>query len=356
MASDSFTEASPPVALETHDANWAGMGGDFVVTSLSCLAGGIVGHEGAWQHSGARYTASTEDFSQIVFKAGVSGTVRRMVAVRASASSRGYQFGFGAITTGNYTRCSLYRNATWLNQTNGAYGAVTIDHLMEIAATTAGDSHVDVSGFANGAGSADVTYHDSGGSQIANGNPGFCSADDIEAVAESHYDDWTDGAGGGTAYARSIFDSVGVTDATARIAGFVWSVADNEGVTDVACRAAIFGRAIADAEGLTDFSGRAAVYARIAADTEGVTDAATKAASFVRVPSDSEGVLDSLARAVDYVRSIHDPEGVTDAVARVYDAIRAVAESVGITDAATVEKFIQEFLAVYYIALRRNRE
>jgi hypothetical protein len=202
---------------------------------------------------------------------------------------------------------------------------------------------------------------------------------------------------GGTNYTQSIADSLGVTDAPARVAAFLRGQAESEGLTDSITRAASFTRALSDAEGFTDVVDRVAAFlralseaqgltdspARVAtferteaeaegltdslsrvgtfdralAEAQGVTDTAARLAAFERALAESEGLSDVLSRAADFTRALADSEAMTDAVVRVWQIVRGVAEEMGISDAVVsqLNPEIVTFLAAWYVILRRNQ-
>jgi len=84
MASDNFTD-SDGTGLESHDANWTSIGGNYVVTNYE-INSNRCETEAAWQYAGAYNAGSSADDSQIIFAGGASATPTiRHVAARCGA-------------------------------------------------------------------------------------------------------------------------------------------------------------------------------------------------------------------------------------------------------------------------------
>lgn len=189
MASDSFTD-SDGTGLESHDANWSTPHADYAVTDLE-INSNIVEHEGAWDSSGAYYDGSTEEDSQIVFVGGVDTTARhvavRMATGTADFDDLGYSLYLGA-TGSDYTHVYVGLGRSWIATLNGSASYATADdHTLRITA-----SGTTITGYVDGNDEGNTTDSDVSDA----GHPGFWTTD-VAGVADSRYDDWTDGAAGG---------------------------------------------------------------------------------------------------------------------------------------------------------------
>ena len=186
MASDTFTD-SDGTALESHDANWTSVNATYPVTNCE-INGNVCEHEAAWRRSGAYYAGSSEDTSEIVFVGGVS-TLKRSVAVRMGADQRGYGVVPDVVVGANFTRVSVAANGVWHDSTNTGDYAWASDHTVRI--TVSGSDPVEIAVTIDGDA---ITIDDDTTSLIGAGSPGFWIGE-AGTVADSRFDDWTDGAG-----------------------------------------------------------------------------------------------------------------------------------------------------------------
>lgn len=120
----------------------------------------------------------------------------------------------------------------------------------------------------------------------------------------------------GTAYQKTLSDTVGITDVLTPAVGYTKSLADNVGISD----------SIAKSVG----------YAKTLSDNVGITDVLSKSVGYVKTISDTVGITDLLSRVVNYVRTISDTVGITDVLSRVVNYIRTIADTVGITDILSI--------------------
>lgn len=181
MASDSFTNTDG-TSLSTHNANWGTIGGTIFTIQSNCA------YAGTWAVREARYTASSADLSQVVWKGSISAVQADVakVHVRMSSSTEGYA-SKPNVSGGNVIGLILTKNGSWLGSlTGGGNPSVSLDLTLKI--TASGTSTVTVEGFINGTSVGTAT---DSSSPIAAGNPGFRSWGGASAV---YFDDWTDGA------------------------------------------------------------------------------------------------------------------------------------------------------------------
>jgi len=189
MASDSFTDTNG-TALTTHDSNWADADSTYVVANYE-IQSNLVRGNNDFNYCGARYTTSSVDLSQVVFKAGSYPNNAKYVIVRADGTTnRGYTFTFAGLSTDTFTSVTLRKNGTFLSGS----GSKSISRLSDqtVKITASGTTTVTVKGFV--AGTEEITYDDST-SPLSSGNPGFCALTDTAATLSDYtdMDDWTDG-------------------------------------------------------------------------------------------------------------------------------------------------------------------
>lgn len=187
MASDSFTN-SDSTGLESHDSNWGSYTATFVVTALE-INSNICEPETDYTNSGARYTTSSEDLSQIVKKSGSYINNSAGVCVRTDGTNGCYAFRMNGLSTDTFSSCELVKDFTFLAGGSGSWSRLS-DRTLKI--TASGSSTTTVKGFIDG--SEEATYDDST-TPYTSGSPGFYCTSGI-AAADAGFDDWTDGASG----------------------------------------------------------------------------------------------------------------------------------------------------------------
>lgn len=197
MATDSFTNTSG-TSLATHDAKWTSVGGDYLVTTLE-IQSNAVRCNAEWNYYGAYYSNSQSanpQTSQAILKAQSAGQdENKFVAVRmASASGNtGYGVCLGALSGSNYTRLVVHKNSAWFaNSSVTGTWAYASDHTLkiEVSGTTTTTIKVYAAGAQVG---NDIT---DSSSAITTGYPGIFGYD-AGALANTAYDDWTDGISSG---------------------------------------------------------------------------------------------------------------------------------------------------------------
>ena len=157
---------------------------------------------------------------------------------------------------------------------------------------------------------------------------------------------------------RSNSDSMGLSDAYSRTGTWKRSESDNLAASDSFARGVVWGRPNSDSLGFTDAYQRLAAHLRshsdnLAAsnpfqrvsdakraesDNLGTSDAFARLVAALRAFSDSVGTSDAYQRLAAHKRSESDNLGGTDAFARVSDAKRAYADNLGLQDLATLAK------------------
>ena len=192
MASDSFTN-SDGTGLEVHDSNWTSISTTYNVEDFE-INSNIVEHDGNWDFAGCYYDGSSEDESEAVDKAhDFSGS--KNITVRAGADQRGYSCSIGGADGGNWTDCYINKNGAWLAtlEVDGTWSQAS-DHTIKV--TASGTTTVTIEGFVDDV--SQGTTEDSS-SPIGSGHPGFWNGQQQSPV-DSGWDDWNDGAVGGTTY------------------------------------------------------------------------------------------------------------------------------------------------------------
>lgn len=116
----------------------------------------------------------------------------------------------------------------------------------------------------------------------------------------------------GTAYQKTLTDSVGVTDSVTTAAGYFKTIADSVGITDTLIKAAGYTKSISDTVGITDVLAAGIKYLVSLADSVGITDSISRVVTYIRTISDTVGITDLFSRVANYVRSIADSVGITD--------------------------------------------
>jgi hypothetical protein len=139
---------------------------------------------------------------------------------------------------------------------------------------------------------------------------------------------------------RQQSDTAGSSDATARRADGNRVVTDLLGLADavslVATGGAIYVIAVAESLGLTDAYARLADANRNPAESLGLADASARRADAARTYSESLGALDSFARVADAVRAFADTAAFADSFARVADANRQFTDALGLVTTASL--------------------
>ena len=198
MASDDFN-GTDNTALFTHNSDWGYMGGE---TTEPEIFSNTLRPDGTFDVIRVRYTTSTEDYCQAVFKGNATLNIRRAVHVRSSSSARGYEAALANVSGTDYTRIDISKNGTYQDSINSLTIDGTVDQTVRI---TAEDDATDVivrvyvDGIEQGSwtDTADV---------IASGNPGLYQYANGGGQAEVAIDDWTDGAGAVAAALKTRID------------------------------------------------------------------------------------------------------------------------------------------------------
>jgi len=189
MASDSFTGVDD-TALATHDANWGDVTATYVVANMK-INSGLAKVASTSASGGGRYTTSTRDESQIVFKGLDAYYNGRYVTIRSDGTNMGYAAYLGTQNALNFGRAGLNKNGVFVDYftttLNVPWGS---DHTVRLWVSGSGAStviHLDVDGTERGSGIADA-------SPLSAGNPGFASFDNGTNLTRCIFDDWTDNA------------------------------------------------------------------------------------------------------------------------------------------------------------------
>ena len=186
MASDDFTDSSG-TGLEAHDANWGSASATYDVASCE-IQSDAAQAEGTWNPFGARYTTSSEDFSQIVFVGNGDFTARHVI-VRANGTVAGYGLYFSGTSGNNFTSVKWSKDFAWLaNGVDGEWDFDT-DHTLRIIAS--GTSTVTCTGYVDDL-ETPVDTNDDSSSPYEPGSPGFIAGNEPSDPSRTAFDNWTD--------------------------------------------------------------------------------------------------------------------------------------------------------------------
>lgn len=159
---------------------------------------------------------------------------------------------------------------------------------------------------------------------------------------------------GGTNYAQTVTDPVGLLDSQTQATAAAQSQTDAIGLADTAGQAATFTQSTADAVGLVDAatydkgvlltvtdpvglldtSSQQAAFARQTTDPVSALDAASQIASFAQAAIDPVGIGDSQSQSVSGSTSqtITDVVGLLDSAAQIATAVQATTDAIGLLD------------------------
>ncbi len=214
--SDAFTEASPPVALATHNSGWESpwAGGTYpvVVTNVACITGGYAGTTTWYDRQGGIYGNSTSDICQIV-KLPMTGDADNnsmephlILRGNGTAATGGYILTLGGINTTAHTfdwigiekknsDTGYFTFTQICSKTYSAGTGISMTANMTIRFTCSGTSDVtfqawvnstEITGWDQGAGAA----HDNT-SPFTSGHPGFAIYSG-ESPDEASWDNFQD--------------------------------------------------------------------------------------------------------------------------------------------------------------------
>lgn len=188
MASDDFDGANQ--GLFSHSEDWATAGGD--ATEPLVQDNQLEPPDTGWQSYASRYSASSEDLSQVVFVGFATLDTNRDLFVRCSATILGYGIDLDSISGDNYTTLNVTKNGAWKGWATSLTVDGTGNNTLKITATDNG-GNVDVKGFI--ADSEEASWTDTS-DVIASGNPGLGAYSNGGAgtAQQVAFDDWTDGA------------------------------------------------------------------------------------------------------------------------------------------------------------------
>lgn len=185
---DAFDSANG-TALATHDSLWADIFTTHPVADCE-IQSGMATTTVAHNDFGARYTGSTADFSEVVFKAGSYTQSTKAVAIRTSAISEGYYATFEGLTGDVFANISIYSHGgVWVQSANGSWNR-TLDHTVRL--TASGTGSVTLNLWVDTV--QVITDEVDTGSTIDSGNPGFWATYIDETESNYRFDDWTDNA------------------------------------------------------------------------------------------------------------------------------------------------------------------
>lgn len=202
--SDAFTEASPPVALATHNSAWQTAATAFPVggqptTGLNCVTGGYVQIADNYTVGGAMYSTSTSDISQISRISGLGAPDGNWgPCVRASGTNYGYFLRLDGYDTGYYPMVRITKDDG--SGTSYTTNLCSKDDITPVDATAtitlrlvaSGTSPVTFQAYING---TEVTSWTEGAASDSSPNtgthPGFI-ANVFSGVANISLDNWQD--------------------------------------------------------------------------------------------------------------------------------------------------------------------
>lgn len=144
----------------------------------------------------------------------------------------------------------------------------------------------------------------------------------------------------GTAYQRSVSDSVGITDTISRVIGRYKTISDSVGITDTVSNARSLYKTIADAVGVTDTVVRSAGIYKTLSDTVGITDTLSTALIIYASILDTVGITDTLTTSILRAVTLQNTVGVTDTLSTVRNIVKTIADDIGITDTLTTARDI----------------
>ena len=174
-------------------------------------------------------------------------------------------------------------------------------------------------------------------------------------IFDAYYDD---GVVRLMTYARTLAETLGITDAITSLIDFPRTFSDTIGITDDVTATAAYARIVADAMGIVDDVTRTQIQLRVIsdalgitdamtpgqqvtfADAMGITDAITRTQVQVRDFADSLGITDDLTRIAAYIFTQSDDVGIADAMLRVAIALRTIDDDIGMTDARSVSHVV----------------
>lgn len=132
---------------------------------------------------------------------------------------------------------------------------------------------------------------------------------------------------------RTVADSVGVTDTVARSFTRSEAIVDSIGIADTETEQAVRSRTVTDSVGITD-DATASHGASVVTDPVGITDEVVTSWVRSRTVTDDVGVTDSLSTSGSGQKTHADPVGITDDVVAVFRRVAEIVDSVGLTDDA----------------------
>jgi hypothetical protein len=142
------------------------------------------------------------------------------------------------------------------------------------------------------------------------------------------------GGGGGTAYDRTIPDSLGFSESPSRITAAKRSTPDNLGTSNSWSRSATANRATPDNLGASNGVNRLFAGTRSTPDNLGFSDAPSRRVAALRQLLDNLGTADAPSSKMNWGRLAIDNLGASDAASRLAAAKRLISDSLGNSDSA----------------------
>jgi len=143
---------------------------------------------------------------------------------------------------------------------------------------------------------------------------------------------------GGTAYQRSVTDTVGVTDTVTNVREIFETIADTVGITDAVTTVRELYKTITDDVGITDTLATVTGKVATIADTVGVTDTIANVRELYKTLTDSVGITDTLTTVREIYKTLSDTVGVTDTLTVIRELYKTIANAVGVTDTVSTAR------------------
>ena len=184
---DTFTGADDTL-LTAHNSEWVTLPGTTFIASNLEIRNNAITTTSGYVSGGAFYNSSSSDISQIVFKgqSTVENSTKR-VAVRAGSDTLGYAGDIYAISSGDWTRSTIYKNGVQIgSDCTGLSIPIASDHTARIEAS--GTSTVTVTLYID---DVQVCQRSDTSSTIVSGHPGFYMSG-TGTVSNNAVDSWQD--------------------------------------------------------------------------------------------------------------------------------------------------------------------
>jgi len=147
----------------------------------------------------------------------------------------------------------------------------------------------------------------------------------------------------GEALVKIINSTVGLTEASNKVIGFIKNISSTIGLTEATNNALGFVKLVSSTVGITEATNKALGFVKLISSTIGLTEVQNHTLGLIRNISSTIGLTETIVRVQGLVKNITSTVGITEAINQATGFVKVINDTIGITE--SINKVVTVVLA-----------